>query len=162
MRIALMAVLIVVMSSIPGFAAKFDIDYFNGIKWGSKIGGFNGFKYVSNGTLGEKYYSRSSDKSTFEGIKVEDFIYTAKNGVLRQSHFLFEGDSNYQKVRRFLVVKFMKVERMENGFEVFRLYNGKRFVNAMLQYNGGRGMVNFSFTGDEEVNKAYRAIEKLN
>jgi len=141
-RIVLLLLILLLTGSIS-HAAQFDIDHFNGIKWGVLLPQ-SGFKLFSKGSDGEKFYSRMIDKSKLEGIPVEELTYTSKAGRFVSAHALFQGENDYQKIRHLCQKIFGNSRENLAGREFFKISQGGKFVTAMLQFSNGRGMVNFN------------------
>lgn len=158
----ILSVLFVVAACTFASAAQFDINYFNGVKWGSNISASDGFKLTGSGTLGAKYYSRAADKLLFEGIQVNEITYAVNNGRFTDAIVAFNGDDSKNKIHSVLVRKFKTFERLGNGLEEFLFHNGKRFVKAVYQYRNGSGLINFHFASEADVNKALKSIESMN
>jgi len=135
--------LVLLLTSSVSYAAQFDLDHFNGVKWGISLPQ-KGFKQSADGYGSTRYYARKSDKSKLEGMTVEELTYTAENGRFVSAHFLFYGNSDYQKVRALCQKTFGNSQSTQAGRELFKITKGTKFVTAMLQYDGNMGMVNFN------------------
>lgn len=143
------------------YAEDSDLYYFNGVKWGSVLKAGGNFKLKATGIHGDKYYARIADKSMYKGIPVKEVRYNTKNGRFTDANFIFIGGDAYNKVRSALAKSFMKSERIDDTHILYRIYNGKRFVNAMVNYSQGQGLVNFHFSGEREHNQALKDLESL-
>lgn len=149
MRLLLICVIAFVciqLNTTPGHAAEFNLDYFNGVKWGSKLPQ-NGFKLFSKGSE-NLFYSRPADKSKLEGIPVEELTYTAQAGRFVAAHALFKGEKDYRRIRALCRKNFGDSYATLAGREHYRISRGTTFVTAMLQFDKGRGMVNFNCNRD--------------
>ena len=143
MKKIISAVMFLLLTCSMSYAAQFNIDYFNDVKWGATLPQ-KGFKLISKGSDGEMFYSRTSDKSLIEGIPVKELTYTAKGGRFVSAHALFSSDSDYKKMRFLCQKSFGSSKENLAGREFFKLEQGIKFVTAMLQFNNGSGMVNFN------------------
>jgi hypothetical protein len=135
-------------------SAEFDVKYFNGVVWGSKLS--KEFKLVGSGDPGEKFYSRRSDQGRLDLIPVQELIYSTTNGNFKKAHAAFLGVANYQKLRALTVKSFGPGLRLNNMYEVFRLRKSGRTVTVNLQYNQnqGSGLINYAY-----ANKDLGALE---
>ncbi|GFO57615.1 hypothetical protein GMSM_46220 [Geomonas sp. Red276] len=138
-RIGLTLLLLI---STQAHAAIFDVNHFNGVRWGSAMPA-KGFRLILDAKDGWKFYSRPQDHSRVEGIPVSELTYKATRGKFDAAHFIFNGDSNYTRVKALMVKTFGPVKETRAGREIYRKEQAGKIITGMLQYSHGQGLANF-------------------
>jgi len=117
---------------IPAFAFRNEPDGFRGIKWGTDI------KKVPDMVLLErdgdtKIYYRKFDKLKIEDVYVDEIVYRFYKNRLCAVHILFDGFSNFTRLKSILVGQHGQGDQPNRQLEKYFWFGAN--VNIDFEYN---------------------------
>ncbi|HMK53008.1 MAG TPA: hypothetical protein VK551_10930 [Thermodesulfobacteriota bacterium] len=169
-------------SSRPSKPISSDPDGFRGIKWGTEISALNDMEKVEEGQSSNKdlvWYARREDTLAIGAARFKNVFYSFWMGKFESVWIDFEGDENFEAVRKELIERFGKVRepegpvrKMERGaraessamkpVEGFYAWWGRN-TDVVLSYSKDRhkGTLTFYSTMISEERRAYEKEKKL-
>jgi hypothetical protein len=163
-------------STHPSKPSGSDPDGFRGIKWGTEISALNDMEKVEEGQSSDRdliWYTRKGDTLTIGEAKFKNVFYSFWVGKFDSVWIDFEGDENFEALKKELLERFGKVRepeepvrKMQRGvmtepsamkpMEGFYTWWGRN-TEVMLLYSKDRhkGTLTFHSTMISEERRAY-------